>query len=119
MLRHFTSFVNLLMCSTYLATCLHNHFLASSALRVKITTEGVGIQMYQSTWVYIMSSRVTDFSLDYRRACDRPGVLDLTGKAKWDAWKALEGAFAENKTKSILFCYSIHSGTTHHPPFLT
>ncbi|KAG8993998.1 hypothetical protein FRB90_000551 [Tulasnella sp. 427] len=35
----------------------------------------------------------------------RPGMLDFTGKAKWDAWKAREGtskADAENKYVELL-----------------
>ncbi|KAF9467987.1 acyl-CoA-binding protein [Collybia nuda] len=26
---------------------------------------------------------------------DRPGLLDFTGKAKWDAWKSVEGTSTE------------------------
>ncbi|KAI0029268.1 acyl-CoA-binding protein [Vararia minispora EC-137] len=32
----------------------------------------------------------------------RPGLLDFVGKAKWDAWKALEGKSAEDAMKAYV-----------------
>eukprot|EP00904_Undaria_pinnatifida_P008973 jgi/Undpi1/5205/HiC_scaffold_2.g00487.m1 len=32
----------------------------------------------------------------------RPGMLDLAGKAKWDAWKALEGKSKDDAMKEYV-----------------
>ncbi|KAF7312573.1 ACB domain-containing protein [Mycena indigotica] len=32
----------------------------------------------------------------------RPGMLDFTGKAKWDAWKSVEGASKEESYKQYV-----------------
>jgi diazepam-binding inhibitor (GABA receptor modulating acyl-CoA-binding protein) len=30
---------------------------------------------------------------------DRPGMLDLKGKAKWDAWNGLKGTLSQDEAK--------------------
>jgi diazepam-binding inhibitor (GABA receptor modulator, acyl-CoA-binding protein) len=33
---------------------------------------------------------------------DRPGFMDMVGRAKWDAWKAVEGASAKEAMQSYV-----------------
>ncbi|XP_032761019.1 acyl-CoA-binding protein-like [Rattus rattus] len=33
---------------------------------------------------------------------DRPGLLDLKGKAKWDSWNKLKGTSKENAMKTYV-----------------
>lgn len=37
-----------------------------------------------------------------RLSIDRPGAFDFKGKAKWDAWKALEGKPQEEAEKEYI-----------------
>jgi len=36
---------------------------------------------------------------------DRPGMLDFTGKAKWDAWKGIEGMDKETAMGEYVVLY--------------